>query len=183
MSEQIMTPPEVVEYPAGKIVALNVTADDYMRDYAADYHEWVRGCVIKMSPVSNTHDEYDGYLYLLLKAYFAHNPIGVVKKAPFVMRLDAVGSRREPDLQIILKDNPGELTETAMIGAADICIEIVSQESVARDYGDKFAEYEAAGVREYWLFDPIRQATHFHRLNEDGHYKEQQPDEDGYYST
>lgn len=30
---------------------------------------------------------------------------------------------------------------------ADICIEIVSPESVTRDYGDKFVEYEKAGYR------------------------------------
>jgi Uma2 family endonuclease len=49
---------------------------------------------------------------------------------------------------------------------ADICIEVISDESVIRDYGDKFAEYEKAGVREYWVIDPIRSVCHFYRLNE-----------------
>ncbi len=44
---------------------------------------------------------------------------------------------------------------------ADICIEIVSPESVTRDYGDKFVEYEKAGVQEYGIIDPNRTSCHF----------------------
>lgn len=61
---------------------------------------------------------------------------------------------REPDVQVILDNYPGEFTEIGMIGPADICIEIVSPESVTRDRGEKFSEYEQAGVTEYWIIDP-----------------------------
>lgn len=40
--------------------------------------------------------------------------------------------------------------------AADIVGEIVSKESGKRDRGEKFEEYDASGVREYWLIDPRR---------------------------
>lgn len=99
------------------------------------------------------------------------------------MRLDAIGRIREPDLQIILNNNPGQLTDTAMNGPADICLEVVSPESVARDYGDKFNEYEKAGVREYWIIDPIRQRCDFNRRSEAGIYIEMEPDDQGYYHT
>ena len=33
-------------------------------------------------------------------------------------------------------------------------VEVVAPESAARDRADKFYEYEAAGIPEYWLFDP-----------------------------
>jgi Uma2 family endonuclease len=57
-----------------------------------------------------------------------------------------------------------------MDGAADIVIEIVSLESAQRDYGEKFHEYEQAGVREYWIIDPLKSEARFYRLNSSNAY-------------
>ncbi len=186
MTDQTITPPQAQiepSRPRGQIVATGVSADEYMERYAADFHEWVRGYVIKMSPVALKHASIDDYFGDLLKAYFALNPIAQVIGAPFVMRVDATNSRREPDLQVILKSNAGELTETYMHGPADIVIEIVSTESVSRDYGEKFEEYEEGGVGEYWIIDPIRTQTYFYRRDENGIYRLILPDADGNYRT
>ena len=169
--------------PPKNIVATGVSIAEYMEHYAADFHEWVKGDVLKMSPVSSWHDLLTNYLRQVLDAYFALNPIGKVKSAPFVMRLDAIEVAREPDLQIILDANPGEFTATAMIGPADICIEVVSPESVGRDHGTKFEEYERAGVGEYWIIDPIRQECRFYRLAESGIYTAVLLDDKGNYRT
>ncbi|HEX3049258.1 MAG TPA: Uma2 family endonuclease [Aggregatilineaceae bacterium] len=169
--------------PAGEIVATDISVEMYMSHYAGEFHEWVRGAVIRMSPASLKHDALTLYLRYLLDIYFEFNPIGRAVSAPFVMRLDATRSFREPDVQIILNDNPGQLTDTAMIGPADICIEVVSPESTARDYGDKFKEYETAGVREYWIIDPLRRDTHFYQRQANELYTAVQPDENGDYRT
>jgi len=160
-----------------------VSAEEYMAQYAHDHYEWEQGKLVKMSPVTDRHDELSGYLHELLKAYFALNPVGRVKRDPFVMRLDALNVRREPDLQVILTTNSGQFTDTVMIGPADICIEIISPESVERDYGRKFVDYESGGVKEYWLIDPIRGEARISRLSAEGHYQTRQPDADGYYET
>jgi Uma2 family endonuclease len=34
-------------------------------------------------------------------------------------------------------------------------MEIVSPDSESRDWRDKYIEYERAGVREYWIIDPM----------------------------
>lgn len=189
MAEQVLPPlvvhqalPEQQASPAEMGTGL-ISADEYMEHYAHDAHEWVKGVVVKMSPISRPHDRLTGYLFMLFKAYFTLKPIGDVMREPFVMRLDATQSRREPDLQIVLKTNPGQLTDTAIIGPADICIEVVSSESVACDYGEKFAEYEKAGVREYWIVDPVREAARFNCLNEQELYNEGRVDADGYYQS
>ncbi len=169
--------------PAGQIVAVNVSAEEYLAQYAESHHEWVRGMVLRMSPASRRHDSLISYVRKLIEAYLDLNPIGAVVGEPFVLRLEATESFREPDLQVILNGNPGRLTDTAMVGPADICIEVVSPESVARDYGDKFAEYEKAGVREYWIIDPIRQRCQFNRLNEAGVYAAIAADADSNYHT
>jgi Uma2 family endonuclease len=166
-----------------EIVATGVSVDDYMAQYAETFHEWAKGDVIKMSPVSERHDLLTAYFRQLLDIYFELNPIGRVRSAPFVMQMDAIESAREPDLQVILNTNPGQLTPTAMIGPADICIEVVSPESVARDYGKKFEEYEKAGVREYWIIDPLRQEANFHRLQNTGFYARAHLDDQNNYQT
>ena len=167
-------------FPPGEIVAFDVDEETYMRDYAESFYEWVEGVVIEMSPVSSKHDDLTRYLDRLLSAYLESTGKGILKAAPFVMKLE---TRREPDLQIILNENRAKLTETFTNGAADIAIEIVSPGSVTTDYGEKFKEYEAGGVREYWIIDPTRKTTTFYRLNGNGTYHAVALSADFHYTT
>lgn len=41
------------------------------------------------------------------------------------------------------------------MGAADLVIEVVSPSTRSRDYIRKLGHYESAGVREYWVADPM----------------------------
>jgi Uma2 family endonuclease len=169
-----------IETISGEIVATDISWDTYMAHYAADFCEWIEGIVIKMSPVYDRHDDLTQFFIMLFNAYFSHNPIGRIRVAPFVMKLKR---SREPDIQVILDSNPNTLHTTFMEGAADICIEIISPESVGRDSGEKFLEYEAGGVREYWLFDPLRREARFYRLDDTGVYILQKLDDHDAYRT
>jgi Uma2 family endonuclease len=178
ISEQVLN--DVI----GEIVATNVSLEEYMEHYAADHCEWVEGVVIKMSPGTIKHNKIMQYLIHLFNAYFELNPIGALITQPFVMRLAAFPNRRrEPDLLVVLKTNPHELKETYMDGPADLCIEIVSEDSIDRDHGEKFKEYEKGGVPEYWIVDPIHKESRFYRLNEAGIYSRQTEDAQGNYYT
>jgi Uma2 family endonuclease len=164
---------ELVDVPnLGHVLARDVSEEDYMRHYAEMHCEWVDGVVIKMSPVVDKHDAICRFLAHLLDAYIELNPIAELRQDPFVMRyqFEADGKvkkrNREPDLQIISKDNPNTLNPSFMDGAADIVIEVVSLESVERDYGIKYHEYETIGVREYWIIDPLKKEARFYRLND-----------------
>ncbi|MGB1286400.1 MAG: Uma2 family endonuclease [Aggregatilineales bacterium] len=166
----------------GEVIATDISEDEYMEKYAAYFCEWINGVVIRMTPVHIDHDRIDRYLAMLLEAYLTLKPIGSVVQAPFVMRTEPGKSRREPDIQVILGDNQKNMTHTMMDGAADIVIEIVSPESEKRDYGEKFHEYEAGGVQEYWIIDPHQKQARFYRL-EDGVYIFQKPDSNQIYQT
>lgn len=88
------------------------------------------------------------------------------------MRLPApISTGREPDLLLVTREHRDRLHPTCLDGPADLAIEIVSPESVSRDRGEKFVEYEQAGVREYWLIDPDRRQAEFYRVGEDGRYQ------------
>ncbi len=56
-------------------------------------------------------------------------------------------------------------------------IEIISPESRGRDRGDKFYEYEKAGVKEYWLIDYERKQAEFYILGKNSIYQVSQSDE------
>jgi Uma2 family endonuclease len=163
------------------IVATGVSFEDYLEHHAEHRREWLEGAVVKIMAIIEQHDILSSYLRMMLEAYCALNPIAVVRGEPYVMKLP--GSAREPDLMVVMKDNPHPRRKLYMDGPADIVIEILSPGSERTDLGDKFVEYEKGGVGEYWLFDHLRRRTSFYRCNEEGLFILHTEDENGNYST
>ena len=130
--------------------------------------EWVDGKVIMTSPAGNIHQDISGFLTSLLRVFVESSHLGVVRSAPFQMKLERSG--REPDLLFVAAGHEDRLREGYLEGPADLVVEIVSPESVGRDRGEKFTEYEAGGVPEYWLLDPQRRWAEFYLL-EGGRYR------------
>jgi len=157
-----------------------VSWDEYMEKYAAHFMEFVDGEIIPLSPAHIRHDKISAYLRILLETFFAISPIGQVVSEPFVMKLSNQKSR-EPDIQVILATSYDRLHDTYMDGPADIAIEIISPESVKRDHETKFKEYEAFGVPEYWIIDPLHAECRFYRRGEE-YYTLIREDDDGYYT-
>lgn len=60
-------------------------------------------------------------------------------------------------------------------------MEVVSPDSVRRDWRDKFFEYQEAGVREYWTVDPQNERAEVYLL-ESGSYVLQEP-VDGFHQS
>ena len=79
-----------------------------------------------------------------------------VYPAPFAVFLNADNNiYLEPDISVIFDKN--KLTDEGCKGAPDWIIEIVSPSSRAMDYNKKLFKYRTAGVREYWIVDPMQQ--------------------------
>jgi Uma2 family endonuclease len=119
------------------------------------------------SPASDRHQDLAGFLTALLRVFVETHDLGVIRPAPFQMKL---AQGREPDLLFLASEHRDRLRETFLEGPADLVVEIVSPESVGRDRGEKFTEYEAGGVAEYWLLDPQRRWAEFYQL-EGGRYR------------
>jgi Uma2 family endonuclease len=145
--------------------------------------EWVDGEVVYMTPATRKHQDLGGLLEAVLRVFVETKRLGVILGAPFAMRVPGIASVREPDVLFIRGDRAHLLGDTYVDGAADLVIEIVSPESVGRDRGEKFVEYEAGGIPEYWLLDPERRQAEFYQLAVDGRYRVVAPDGDGVYRS
>ena len=145
--------------------------------------EWIEGEVVEMSPISNRHQQVGAYLLTLLQLYANMRGLGEVRYEPFQMKSAPDLPGRSPDIMFVAEANMSRIKNTYLEGPADLVVEIISPESRARDRGDKFFEYEAAGIPEYWLLDPIREQAEFYQLGADGIYRPAALDEQGRYHS
>lgn len=133
--------------------------------------EWVDGEVMILTSASDWHQNVAGFLTALLRHFVEAHDAGVIRFAPFQMKSAPDLPGREPDILFIAREHLDRLQNTYLNGPADLVVEIVSPESRSRDRGTKFYEYEQAGVREYWLIDPLRRQAEWYRLESDGVYR------------
>lgn len=133
--------------------------------------EWVDGRVVVMSPVADEHDVLQWWLKTLLLLYCEHHDLGNVRGPEFTARFASQKIRRVPDVMFIAKTRVDQLTTNHFEGAPDLIIQIVSPDSESRDWRIKYREYERAGVREYWVVDPMSQIIEAYTLTSKG-YKE-----------
>jgi Uma2 family endonuclease len=127
--------------------------------------EWVDGEVILMAPVSDDHDDLFAFLSRLFGVYVEERDLGRVLGSEFQIRLATQRTRRQPDILFVAKERLHLVKPNHLEGAPDLVLEIVSPESTARDWREKHAEYEAAGVREYWIVDPQAQRVEAYELS------------------
>ena len=122
--------------------------------------EWVNGKVIMTSLASLRHQLIAQFLGRILAGYVEIGHLGIVVSAPFQMKLEQSG--REPDVLFVAEAHRDRLHATYLDGSAELVVEILSPESVGRDRGEKFYEYERAGILEYWLIDDAAQRAEFY---------------------
>jgi Uma2 family endonuclease len=163
---------------------IRMTFDEFMAwDPETGRAEWVNGEVILVAPAAAEHQDLVVFLIWLLADYIVPRRLGRLFSAPFLMRLPNRPSGREPDLLFIAAEHADRVKSTYRDGPADLVIEVLSPDSERRDRVDKLQEYEAAGIPEYWLFDPLRKDAFFFLLGEDGRYHLSVADQDGIYCS
>ncbi len=149
-----------------------VTFEEYL-EQSSDTRicEWIDGEIITMPGASFEHQTLSKFLVTILNLFVTQKDLGEIVYSPFAMKLESQRRGREPDILFIGKEKIHLIKKNYLDGAADLAIEIISPESIGRDRGEKFIEYESAGIREYWLIDPERKQAEFYRLNAEGFYQ------------
>jgi Uma2 family endonuclease len=141
-------------------------------------YEWNNGYLEEL-PVTDLA-EFRTYQWFvsLLRDFLYVNPIALMIGLEMGFRM-ALGNKvviRKPDLGVVLNSNPVTLKEhdRSYRGIFDLCVESLSdgdQRDIDRDVIEKFEEYAAGGVQEYYILDDGGAATRFYRLTQRGVYE------------
>jgi Uma2 family endonuclease len=150
-------------------------SDDNPQDLLIEAPEKQSPVVKAPSPATGQHQDVRLYLTLLIKTFVEMTDAGLVRDLPYEVRLtDSIVYC--PDIVFVSNSSFDRVYDAYIEGPPDIIFEVLSVESTAIDRGEKFVAYEAYGVREYWLIDPIRELADLYHLGPDGHYDEFRPD-------
>lgn len=147
-----------------------VTVDDFFALVAdGQKADLIDGVIYMASPDSMRNDQIGGFIRFLLQGYTGAKGLGRVFGSRFAFELS---DKRvpEPDIAFVSNERLHLLRNNKMIGGPDVAVEVVSAESRHRDYFEKKLLYEAAGVVEYWIIDPLQRRAEFYRL-EDGAFR------------
>jgi Uma2 family endonuclease len=130
------------------------------------FHERVelfKGKVFNMSPgPASRHQRILGKIGTDLYIYLKNNHCEVFY-APFDVRLirnsddKKVKTVVQPDICVIC--DPTKIDERGCNGAPELVIEILSPGNSNKEMKNKFELYEEAGVQEYWIVDPEKEAV------------------------
>ncbi len=119
--------------------------------------ELIDGKIYYMAPPGTKHQSIVSELHYQIKDYINRNNGGCdVFPAPFAVFLNGDDTNYvEPDISVICDKD--KLTEKGCNGSPDWVIEVVSPSSKVMDYFTKLFKYRTAGVREYWIVDPVKE--------------------------
>lgn len=118
--------------------------------------ELIDGQIYYMAPPSGTHQKISMFLSKIIANYIDKKGGNCeVYAAPYTVFLNKDDMNYvEPDLSVIR--DPSKLDDKGCHGAPDWIIEITSPSTQSMDYGIKLFKYRTAGVREYWIVNPVK---------------------------
>ena len=115
------------------------------------------------------HSNFIIELATTIKIYLRRNNCGYVFPDDVDVHLPD-GNVFQPDLVVITGENFGIINwESAIYGVPDMVVEVLSKSTRRKDITVKKDIYEANGVKEYWIIDPLMKAVDVYLLR-DGKY-------------
>lgn len=121
--------------------------------------ELIDGQIYNMAPPSRIHQKLLMEMSASIREHIRRNNGDCeVYPAPFAVFLNADDKNYvEPDISVIC--DKSKLDDRGCNGAPDWIIEIASPSTSTLDYGVKLFKYRTAGVREYWIINPMKNSV------------------------
>lgn len=143
------------------------TSEDYWNLPEGQRAELIDGRLYAMAPPSYIHQKLVAQFTKIIGQYIdSNNGSCEILPAPFAVNLRADDETYvEPDISVICDKD--KITDKGCVGAPDFIIEVVSPSSRKMDYSTKNTLYSDAGVREYWIVDPLKERTTIYQYEND----------------
>ena len=135
------------------------TLDDYLALPDDQRVELIDGVFYDMGSPTSQHQLIGGEVYRQISNYI-HEKKG--KCVPFIAPTDVQLDRDnrtivEPDVMIVCSRS--DINRKRIFGAPDFVMEVLSPSTRNKDIFVKSYKYMNAGVREYWMVDPMRETV------------------------
>ena len=130
-------------------------------------YEVLEGELYMSPPPIPIHQENSGNFFAAFHAYARKHDSGKVYDAPIEVVLADWATPVQPDIVFITKERLHIIKRSRIEGAPDIIVEILSPSNWLTDRREKFEVYAKAGVREYWIVNPIARTIELFVLRAD----------------
>ncbi len=131
--------------------------------------EIIDGKVYYMSPSANPrHGRAIGNIYYIFKSYLKGKTCEVFTDTIEIFLNEEGTDKVIPDVSVLC--DPEKFTDKGYHGIPSLIVEVISPTSIKRDRETKFYKYEAYGVGEYWIVDPLNKSIEQFILRE-GKYR------------
>jgi Uma2 family endonuclease len=134
----------------------------------------IGGVIYLASPDSLDANSLNGWLLMLVDLFAEAGGLGEVFFSRVAFRLTEIESP-EPDIAFVRQDRLHLKQKGYFDGPPDLAVEIVSPDSIDRDYRLKRQQYQEAGVREYWIVDEAEQRLTWFALTPNGEFRRIRP--------
>ena len=124
--------------------------------------ELIGGKLVAMSPASTRHNQ-----VMLNIAYIFKHYLKGKQCVPFADGENVFLSPTEhyvPDFMVVCDRD--KIKPQGIFGPPDLVVEVLSPSTAMNDKGKKKRGYEASGVAEYWLVDPVGKTVEVYLLQE-----------------
>ena len=123
--------------------------------------ELVSGRIYMMAPPKLTHELITAQIFRHLANHIEEKELGCVvlpSNAGVYIPNDAGVDFFLPDVKVVC--DPSKLDEDGCKGAPDFIVEVLSKSTKSYDMVQKLHWYMDAGVKEYWIVDPMKRKVH-----------------------
>ncbi len=162
--QTVVTPADNVSGPKQGHWAYNSYAtlpDDGQR------YEIIDRVLYNMAPAPTvSHQDAAGWLFYYLTVHVRIAGLGHVYMGPTDVEL-ASDSVVQPDVFVLLNKSSAKITESRIIGAPDLAIEVASPSTAIHDKHRKYVAYAHARVKEYWIVDSKAHTVELLKLEHD----------------